>query len=80
MVCADSEFMENPNHDNTVPRDSVWRPGPPPNEPPLILLVDDFEDALHIYGQYLTYRGYRVVVAKRYEASEESPAFGRLVC
>jgi CheY-like chemotaxis protein len=30
----------------------------------LILLVDDFEDALDIYGQYLTYRGYRVVVAR----------------
>jgi CheY-like chemotaxis protein len=33
-------------------------------EPPLILLVDDFEDALDIYGQYLTFRGYRVVLAR----------------
>ena len=30
----------------------------------LILLVDDFEDALTIYGEYLEYRGYRVVVAR----------------
>jgi CheY-like chemotaxis protein len=30
----------------------------------LILLVDDFEDALDIYGQYLTYVGRRVVVAR----------------
>ena len=49
-------------------RPSTVRPDPvaPPaaGEPPLILLVDDFEDALDIYGQYLTYRGYRVVVAR----------------
>lgn len=31
---------------------------------PLILLVDDYEDALDIYGEYLRYRGYRVVVAR----------------
>lgn len=30
----------------------------------LILLVDDFEDALDIYGQYLTRRGHRVVIAR----------------
>lgn len=30
----------------------------------LILLVDDFEDALDIYGQYLTYVGRRVIVAR----------------
>jgi DNA-binding response OmpR family regulator len=30
----------------------------------VILLVDDFEDALDIYGQYLTFRGHRVVVAR----------------
>jgi CheY-like chemotaxis protein len=29
-----------------------------------ILLVDDFEDGLDLYQEYLTYRGYRVVVAK----------------
>jgi DNA-binding response OmpR family regulator len=29
----------------------------------LILLVDDFDDAIDIYGQYLTYVGRRVVVA-----------------
>lgn len=32
--------------------------------PPLILLVDDFDDALEIYGTYLRYRGYRVEVAR----------------
>ena len=31
---------------------------------PLILLVDDFEDALDIYREYLSYRGYRVIVAR----------------
>ena len=30
----------------------------------MILLVDDFEDALDIYGQYLSNRGHRVVVAR----------------
>ena len=30
----------------------------------LILLVDDFEDALDIYRDYLIYRGYRVIVAR----------------
>jgi len=30
---------------------------------PLILLVDDFEDARDIYSTYLAFRGYRVVVA-----------------
>jgi len=29
-----------------------------------ILLVDDFEDALEIYEQYLTYRGFQVVAAR----------------
>lgn len=29
----------------------------------LILLVDDFEDALEIYQQYLTFKGYNVVTA-----------------
>jgi CheY-like chemotaxis protein len=30
---------------------------------PLILLVDDFDDALEIYSTYLTYKGYQVEVA-----------------
>ena len=30
----------------------------------LILLVDDYEDALDIYREYLVYRGYRVIVAR----------------
>jgi CheY-like chemotaxis protein len=30
---------------------------------PLILLVDDFEDARDIYSTYLRFRGYRVTVA-----------------
>lgn len=29
-----------------------------------ILLVDDFEDGLEMYREYLTYRGHRVVVAR----------------
>jgi two-component system, cell cycle response regulator DivK len=33
-------------------------------EPALVLLVDDFEDALDIYREYLIYRGYRVIVAR----------------
>ena len=32
--------------------------------PPLILIVDDFDDALDIYQQYLTFKGYRVVTAR----------------
>jgi CheY-like chemotaxis protein len=32
-----------------------------------ILLVDDFEDGLDLYREYLTYRGYRVVVARNGE-------------
>jgi CheY-like chemotaxis protein len=31
---------------------------------PLILLVDDFEDALDIYGEYFAHHGYHVVVAR----------------
>jgi CheY-like chemotaxis protein len=29
-----------------------------------ILLVDDFEDGLEMYQEYLTYRGYQVVIAR----------------
>jgi CheY-like chemotaxis protein len=32
-----------------------------------ILLVDDFEDGLEMYREYLTYRGYQVVVARNGE-------------
>jgi CheY-like chemotaxis protein len=32
--------------------------------PPVILIVDDFEDALDIYQQYLTFKGYHVVTAR----------------
>jgi CheY-like chemotaxis protein len=42
---------------------------------PLVLLVDDFEDALAIYGQYLDHRGYRVVVARN---GEEAVAAARI--
>lgn len=31
--------------------------------PPLILLVDDFDDALEIYGTFLVHKGYRVTTA-----------------
>ncbi len=33
-------------------------------QPPLILLADDFDDALDIYSTFLTLSGYRVAVAK----------------
>jgi two-component system cell cycle response regulator DivK len=32
-----------------------------------ILLVDDFEDGLEMYHEYLTYRGYQVIVARNGE-------------
>jgi two-component system, cell cycle response regulator DivK len=46
---------------------------------PLILLVDDFEDALQMYAEYLTFAGYRVVTAQSGQAAisaafEEKPA------
>jgi two-component system, cell cycle response regulator DivK len=46
--------------------------------PPLILLVDDFEDARDLYHDYLTYRGYRVTLASDgegalREAAREKP-------
>lgn len=53
--------MESQRYDNTAHQVPAR---PPLEEAPLILLVDDVEDALDIYGQYLTYRGYRVVVAR----------------
>ena len=34
---------------------------------PSVLLVDDFEDGLEMYEEYLTYRGYQVVVARNGE-------------
>ena len=30
---------------------------------PMVLLVDDFQDALNMYSEYLDFRGYRVVTA-----------------
>jgi len=46
---------------------------------PLILLVDDFEDALEMYAEYLEFRGYRVIAATSGHAaieavSRETPA------
>lgn len=32
-----------------------------PSARPLILLVDDFDDALEIYWEYLTFKGYHVI-------------------
>jgi CheY-like chemotaxis protein len=40
-----------------------------------ILLVDDFEDGLGMYEEYLTYRGFHVVVAR---SGEEAVAQARL--
>jgi two-component system, cell cycle response regulator DivK len=47
--------------------------------PPLILLVDDFDDALDIYATYLTHKGYRVDVARNgveaiEKAEQDTPA------
>jgi CheY-like chemotaxis protein len=36
----------------------------PSGDRPLILLVDDFDDALEIYATYLTFHGYRVETAR----------------
>jgi two-component system cell cycle response regulator DivK len=36
----------------------------PPASQALVLIVDDFDDALEIYGDYLTFKGYRVIVAR----------------
>jgi len=46
---------------------------------PLILLVDDFKDALEMYAEYLTFKGYRVRIASTGEhaidvARAETPA------
>lgn len=35
-------------------------PTPPPASTPLVLLIDDYEDAREMYGFYLTKQGYRV--------------------
>jgi two-component system, cell cycle response regulator DivK len=35
----------------------------PPSSSPLILIVDDFEDALDIYREYLSFKGFRVATA-----------------
>ena len=37
------------------------------NRGPLILLVDDYDDALDIYSTYLTFHGYRVETARNGE-------------
>jgi two-component system cell cycle response regulator DivK len=36
---------------------------PVPVTAPLVLVVDDYDDALDIYEQYLTFKGYRVMTA-----------------
>lgn len=36
---------------------------------PSILLVDDFEDGLEMYAEYLTYRGFHVVIARNGEGA-----------
>jgi len=41
---------------------------------PLILLVDDYEDALDIYGAYLEHKGFRVVFGRN---GEEAVAAAR---
>jgi two-component system, cell cycle response regulator DivK len=40
----------------------------------LVLIVDDFDDALEMYQEYLTFKGYRVVVAA---SGEEGLAIAR---
>jgi two-component system, cell cycle response regulator DivK len=41
-----------------------WQDGAAESLAPQILIVDDFEDALDIYGQYLTFNGFRVLTAR----------------
>ena len=36
----------------------------PARSTPLILIVDDFEDALSMYREYLAFKGFRVVTAR----------------
>jgi|SRR5688500_11697580 two-component system, cell cycle response regulator DivK len=44
-------------------------------KPPMILVVDDFDDAREMYEEYLTFRQYRVVVASNgREAVEQARA------
>jgi CheY-like chemotaxis protein len=43
--------------------------------PGSILLVDDFEDGLDMYAEYLAYRGYRVIPAR---SGEEAVRLARL--
>jgi CheY-like chemotaxis protein len=45
-----------------------------PPHAPLILIVDDYDDALDIYGSYLTFKGYRTVAAT---SGEEGVAAAR---
>jgi two-component system, cell cycle response regulator DivK len=45
-----------------------------PPHAPLILIVDDYDDALDIYGSYLTFKGYRTVAAT---SGEEAVAAAR---
>jgi len=40
--------------------------------PPLILLVDDFQDALEMYAEYLEFKGYRVIAATGGHAAIEA--------
>jgi CheY-like chemotaxis protein len=42
--------------------------------PPLILLVDDFTDALEMYRDYLVFRGYRVATAKNGQEALDAAA------
>ncbi len=43
----------------------------PSSPTPSILIVDDFDDALDIYQQYLTFKGYRVLTANSGAAAIE---------
>jgi two-component system cell cycle response regulator DivK len=55
----------SPRHgDTTVPPPPVNADCDHEHERPLVLLVDDFEDALAIYALYLDQCGYRVVIAR----------------
>ena len=47
--------------------DSPVSASAPASRGPLILLVDDYDDALDIYGTYLTFHGYRVEIARNGE-------------
>ena len=56
--------MDHPRSDGQVRKAPTGSDSPTPDGArPLVLLVDDFDDAREMYSQYLDYSGYEVVEA-----------------